>query len=115
MEPKDAVPVDVQAALERLDGDRAFLYEMLEEFMSFIPEQIAELHSASQEQNIKIVERVSHSIKGSAATLSIEPMHLLALRLEEMAAASDLSSAGDVIAQMENELTRLRAFMATLK
>ena len=38
--PKDLAPIDMHMALEQLDGDQEFLYEMLEELIALMPEQI---------------------------------------------------------------------------
>ena len=113
MHPKDAAPIDLDSVLERLDGDRAFLYEMIEEFIAFASEQVNELHTAVEEHNVEKVEHISHSIKGAASNLSIEPMRASALRLEEMARGGNLDGAEDLIAWLENELMRLRDFAAT--
>ena len=65
------IPIDLEAALDRFDGDNEFLEKMLQEFVESAPKQLEMLEGAIKKGDAKLVEREAHSIKGAAGTTTI--------------------------------------------
>jgi HPt (histidine-containing phosphotransfer) domain-containing protein len=104
-------PIDLQDALARLDNDREFLNEMVDEFLSSTPRQLEVLEEAVDKQDVRTVEVQAHSIKGAAGNLSSKRISDLALRLELSGRKGDLTGAKQLIENLRAELETLRKFV----
>src|SRR2546421_11535813 len=72
-----AEPVDLVAARRWVGGDRALLLELVGIFVAEAAARMAELRASLASQNVKELERVAHSLKGSAGILGAgAPQHV---------------------------------------
>jgi len=111
-----APPLDLEAALPRFGGDKAFLAEMLEEFLGYAPSQLEALAAAVQEGNPEELDKQAHSLKGGSANFAAERMVSIAARLEEMGKQGQaLSEASELVEQLKGEMSRLREYLSVLK
>ncbi len=101
------IPIDLEAALDRFDGDNEFLEKMLQEFVESAPKQLEMLEGAIKKGDAKLVEREAHSIKGAAGNLGATGIADVSLRLELLGRKTDLSGAHEVIARLKTEFKRL--------
>jgi HPt (histidine-containing phosphotransfer) domain-containing protein len=74
---------NLQAALERVEGDKEFLKQLIELFKSKIYQQLAELKEAYEEKNYIKVSQIAHTIKGALLNLGAEIAADEALRIEK--------------------------------
>jgi PAS domain S-box-containing protein len=65
-------PVNLEAALPRFGGDKAFFAEMLEEFLSYAPSQVETLAAAVRAGDGDELARQAHSLKGGAGNFGAE-------------------------------------------
>ena len=103
-------PMDTEMALARALGDRDLLKELVVIFLAETKKRISDLHRTLDNGDAEALRQCAHTIKGSAANLSVAGMADLALRLEKAAGAS-LAGADGLLAAMENEMRRLEAFL----
>ncbi len=108
-------PIELDAALARLDGDKEFLVDMLQEFVDYTQEQLKELAQAVEAGDAQRVEREAHSIKGAAANLTAERMTNLARDLEYMGKDGNLAKAPALIEELEKERLQLRDYLQALR
>ncbi len=104
--------VDLKEALERFDGDEAFLYQMLREFLDDVPQTLQTLKAAIESHDHQTIESEAHSLKGAAANLSAQRTADLANRLELSGKKGDLSTAGELIGLLRQELVKLEEFVS---
>lgn len=81
----------VEEALQRFDGDDAFLREMAELFLIRSQQLLAMLEQAVAAGDVLAVKGMAHALKGSAAELSAKEVVETARRLEETARDNELS------------------------
>jgi CheY-like chemotaxis protein/HPt (histidine-containing phosphotransfer) domain-containing protein len=93
--------------LERIDGDRAFLSELLSLFRDDYPGQLRSVRQAVDAGNAEALQRAGHALKGALANLAAPTSSRLAGQLESMGRAGDLPSAAGVLADLETELERV--------
>jgi two-component system, sensor histidine kinase and response regulator len=105
-------PMDRQAALVHFDGDEKFMMEMLATFMESLPERLAEIQVALNQQSANMVGRLAHNLKGTCLNFSTEPLAALSAELEAMGKREDLQFAPFVVEQLQNEIGRLQEFMS---
>jgi two-component system sensor histidine kinase/response regulator len=99
-------PVDAAELLERIDGDRAFLSELVTIFRGEYPGQIQNAQEAIARKDAAGVERVGHTLKGALGSLSATGASTFAGQLETMGKSGDLTLAGAKLTEVENEVHR---------
>lgn len=107
MEP---AAVDLARALHWVGGDRRLLRDLVGVFVEEAPGRLAELRRATVARDAATVERVAHSLKGSAGLLGAAGLHAASAELEERALAKRVDGAADLVARVEGELERVLAF-----
>jgi two-component system sensor histidine kinase/response regulator len=102
-----AEAIDVKAALERLEGDRELLEELVQLFKEECPKALDEIHAAIAACDAPLLTRLAHTLKGSSASLSARPLAEAAAALEKKAGSGDLAEAGRLCRNVEKEAERL--------
>ena len=107
----DDPPIDIQSAVERLDGDRDFVLEIIGEFKNHLPERMTEIHTSLQAGDMNALCRHAHNLKGVALNISAGPVTQVVLDLESVAVREDLAGAAALVAQLDFEVARLVDFL----
>jgi len=106
-----APPLDMETALLRLDNDKEFFNEMIQEFLNYIPKQLQTLEEATRKSDAKVVEQTAHSLKGAAGNLSAKRIADLALKLELLGRTGDLTDAQELIDNLRVECKLLEEYI----
>ena len=85
--------LDLQQALHWLEGDERMLERIKAIFLKNIPGQVQDLGAALKRGDLGAVERMAHTIKGSAAMMGAPIMSQQAGRIEQSAIDRDLQQA----------------------
>jgi len=107
----DELPMDIEDAIERFDGDREFFIEMCGEYIQSLSVRISELQADILTHNDKDLTRHAHNLKGLSANFSSGPVTRLAADLETIGRQEDLSTAPEILAHLEKECERLKVFL----
>jgi two-component system sensor histidine kinase/response regulator len=107
-------PLDVQAAVDNLGGNRGIWQEALTIFLENLPHLVRSLAVAVAECNARQLRAVAHTLRGAAATIVAEPTRLLAQRIEQLGVSGELDQAPAALRDLEAECERLRQFAAPL-
>jgi PAS domain S-box-containing protein len=105
---------DWSTALEHVGGDHELLQELIQLFLVEWPKWRAELEQALAGQDAAVVRRLAHTIKGALEQFAAYGALAIAERLESMGQVGDLHGAGDVFAELDNEVNRLIPTIASL-
>ncbi len=100
----EGVPIDLEKALARAAGDKAFLEEMLQHFLSNLPDQVRQLKETLEASDTDGLAKQAHSLKGAAGTLGAERIASVAKQLEQTGRAGDLSNVGVLLEELDQEL-----------
>ncbi|MEO8735085.1 MAG: response regulator [Edaphobacter sp.] len=100
-------PVCTAELLERIDGDLAFLSELLQLFREDYPGQIRAAHAAASTGDAGTLQRVGHALKGALGNLAASASSQLAGQLESMGRTGDIKLAAITVAELEKELERV--------
>jgi two-component system, sensor histidine kinase and response regulator len=106
-----AVAENVLAGLRELqeDGEPNILDELIGLFLADVPPHLGAMREASAAGDARSVQRIAHTLKGSAANMGARGMEALCLELEEMGRAEDAGAALARISRLEEEFGRVRA------
>jgi two-component system sensor histidine kinase/response regulator len=109
VESSDAANASVCAEelLERIDGDRVFLAELLDLFRADSPDQIRAARAAVAENDADTLQVAGHALKGALANLAAPTASKIASGLESMGKTGDMELAGAKVAELEEELKRV--------
>jgi HPt (histidine-containing phosphotransfer) domain-containing protein len=110
--PADLSIVDEQGLLDRVDGSRELLREVVELFLGSCPRQREELRAALARGESDEVARIAHTIKGSVAFFAAGPVVEIARRLEGMGRRGELAGAEAIGAELDATLERLTGALA---
>lgn len=98
--------IDREKALEWLDGDENFFLKLKAMLVKEFPEQVEKLKNGIAQNDIELVERVSHSIKGIASMAGAASLRDMASRIESSAMQGDIVKAGELFALLKQEAER---------
>jgi two-component system, sensor histidine kinase and response regulator len=109
-EAPGSMPVlDEQEMLERVDGNRDLLREVVALFLDAYPRQRADLGAAIASGNAAEVARFAHTIKGSVAFFASGPAVEQARALEMMGRHADLADAEATASLLDDAMAELTA------
>jgi two-component system sensor histidine kinase/response regulator len=98
--------IDWAAALDRLQGDRELLEELVGVIRQEAPRLLAEVRDAVDRGDAAALRLSAHTLKGSLGNFAAARAVEAARRLELMAKQGDLSDAQPALVALEHELSR---------
>ena len=108
----ESVPVQVELFEEMMGPDSfELLVEILETFLLEIPNNLPHLRRAIVDNDAQTVRQIAHSLKGTASSVTAQPLADVARSLETQARHGDLSDAEQKVEQIEKEFLRLEAWV----
>ncbi len=106
-----SAPMDLDSALKRANGKKAFVKKLLDYLVSSMPERFEQIAASIEQNRPDLLVHLAHGLKGAAATLSVNPITDAALRLEMMGRDKDLSKCRLALDDIKDAVSRLEAFM----
>jgi CheY-like chemotaxis protein/HPt (histidine-containing phosphotransfer) domain-containing protein len=83
-------PVNVAALLNRCNGKPALVEKCLMKFAQQVEDQISQLRESLNRRDGETMQRLAHTIKGSAANLAANDVQRVAAELERLAGRQDM-------------------------
>src|SRR5271168_3783777 len=77
--------IDLKDVLERVQGDKELLVELLDIYQEDFVTKRKALGDAISAGDIGKIKEVAHSMKGSSGNISAKPLHAACLKLEMLA------------------------------
>ena len=110
----DLGSLDREAALTRVGGDEALLKEIAGLFLEHHRDWIGELREAAARGDVKRIERMAHTLKGSVANFGARNAVDASVDLKNSARSSDLLGVSTALGALELALETLCRDLATL-
>jgi PAS domain S-box-containing protein len=105
------IPVDLDNALARFDGDKNFMFEMCNDFRNHLPDRMQEIRTAFNAGDINRLHRHSHTLKGVALNFDAHFLAELAGSLEQLCKREKLAGAENLILLLEKETARVSDYL----
>ena len=102
-------PLDIDAALEQVQGEAGFLRELYTVFISEIPERLDSFQSALKFNRRTQIVRLAHSLKGASLTIGAVSCGRLASDIETVGLEASVSDLQSLYAMLEQELAEVEA------
>ncbi len=97
--------------LKQLDistgGDDELAEQVVEVFLSDLPDQLDGLAQAVRANEVKTAERIAHSIKGAAATVGGIALRDTASECEQLGHAGDLTTMASLLPALRDQFAEL--------
>ena len=106
--------IDRASLLERVEGDRELLAEMVHLFEEDAPKLLAAMRDALQRCDVVALERAAHSLKGAAGNLSAKATAAAASQLETDAKNGGVETAKGSLVEVERAVKQLLPALAEL-
>ncbi len=100
----DSNRLDAAGALERVQGDRDLLEELVHLFTDECPGNMKEIRQAADTGNADVLLRVTHAVKGAAMNLGALKVSEAAGKLEDMVRAGDLAHVSSLVENLAKEI-----------
>jgi len=107
-------PIDEDALLDLVDGDRDFLGSLVETFRTDCAAYLDAIRAAVDAGDAEALRREAHGLKGAAANMQAEAVRAAAHRLEELGRAEGLDQASQALQRLEAAVDRLMPALETL-
>ena len=111
----DKAVFDREVALAQVDGDLDLLSELATIFMEEASELLIDMRRSIIGRDSKTLERLAHTMKGSARTLGAGAVAEVAFQLELHTREGSFSGAAAACDSLQGELTRLDGALAPVK
>jgi HPt (histidine-containing phosphotransfer) domain-containing protein len=102
-------PTALQAMLEMVGGDTAFLAEMIDTYLADSPQLLADLGQAVDGGNAELLRRAAHSLKSNSAGFGAHALAALARQLEDLGKQGSTAGAAPLLAAAGAEYERVQA------
>ncbi len=103
-----AVTCNLAAALKKLRGDTEFLQQLIEVFLTTVPNQIESLNAAMKARDRDLTSDMAHAIKGTVRYFFADLAYNAAQQLELISRTGATLEINQTYEHLLNELERLR-------
>ncbi len=107
--------IDLADVLERVQGDKKLLLELLDIFVEDYQKKIKLLEKSVSDNDYGQAHSLAHSLKGASGNIGAKAIYETFFQLDQMAKNNDLSQAADILAEMTQCFKNLKERIAALK
>jgi hypothetical protein len=107
--------LDVEDFMERVQGDRDLLLELLEIYQQDYTGKRKALGEAVAQKNAEEIKNTAHALKGASGNISAKKMHATCLHIEQKAKDNSFDGLEALLAQLDQEYLELKTNMTELK
>jgi HPt (histidine-containing phosphotransfer) domain-containing protein len=106
--------VDVAALMDRLEGDRELLQELVALYLEDEPGLLDQIARAVDSKDADALRRSAHTLKGSVGNFCAPGAHAAALALEDAGRSGELKAASVLFDRLRQELVSVRVALTGL-
>jgi CheY-like chemotaxis protein len=110
--PAQGIPIDFDAYVERMGGNKDIAETIIRGFIQQIPVQLEAMEKAIRNGDTETVNREAHSLKGGASNVFADSLRQASYELESQAMSASPDLAMELLAVIRKEYERLVAFRA---
>jgi HPt (histidine-containing phosphotransfer) domain-containing protein len=106
---------DQIAALMRVEGDIELLLEIVEIFLEDSPRLMTRIRTALERQELKSLEQVAHTLKGSVGNFFAPAVYAAAAKLETLGREGNVTGAQKAWSELQETMEQLRLALMSLR
>jgi PAS domain S-box-containing protein len=106
--------IDKKTLLKAFDDDWDFLKEIIDMFVADCPKMLKEIEDAIEAEDAPALQRKAHALKGMLGNFQVETAVQKAYSLEKMGENAAFDQAGEIFAQLSDEIGTLEEMLSNL-
>ena len=107
--------IDLNDVLERVQGDKELLGELLDIYQEDFELKRQALKVAIAAKDILKIKEIAHSMKGSSGNISAKPMYAACLKMEKLALENKMDELQQLTLEIDGYFERIKVFAARFK
>lgn len=92
--------IDLEIALDRLDGDKEFLLELYEELNAQMNPTLEQIQSAIGSSDFAQLKSVAHGMKGASSNIGADRLSAYFKQLEQLGGRQSVAGAEEIIGKI---------------
>lgn len=105
--------IELETALQRLDGDLALYQELLTLFLDDTPIQLETLEQGLEGGNVELVSRQAHSLKSASGSIGADVLCRTAASCEMISKSGNLAEARELFMKLSAEFEKFKSFVSS--
>ena len=114
IQSEDSSPMNFDAMMNEFNGDKAFLVEILGDFIGEVRVQVGNIRKALSQGDAEVVRKESHAIKGGAANMSADNLSRTAYEMEKAGRSGEMEDGLDIFLSLEESFRLLETYVENL-
>ncbi len=107
--------IDLKDVLQRVQGDKDLLLELLDIFTDDCPAKISLIKEAAAKKDFGALRDSAHSMKGASANISARKINAIFLQIEQMAKNNTTDGLEDLLSKLDAAFAEFKTFAAQIK
>jgi HPt (histidine-containing phosphotransfer) domain-containing protein len=95
-----AVDIDIDAALERMGGDRELLLRLIDFVVEDSPSLMEKMNAALEDDRLEDVQHAAHSLRGLVSNVSCNAVQSQTIELERLAQSGNRDGAANSLKRL---------------
>lgn len=112
---KHSNPIDLPSVMDRIGGDTAFLYELIDIFIEDFIGKYSKLKKAIERSDFRTIKEIGHSLKGSTGNLSLTGLYDTSKKMELSGNKEDIVNAKLHFIELNQEFEKLKNYLPVEK
>lgn len=105
--------IELETALQRLDGDMELYQELLHLFLEDTPIQLEILEQGLDKGDIELVSRQAHSLKSASGSIGANVLYSTAASCEMSSKTGNLADAREIFLKLNSEFEKFQRFVSS--
>lgn len=98
---------DLNAAMERVEGDREFLTELAKTYLDEVTKLSSAMAQAMEQNDISTAAKKSHTIRGASSNFCAQAVYDTALAFEQLQPTDNAEAISETYAKLLREINSL--------
>lgn len=106
--------IDLEIALDRLDGDKEFLLELYDELNGQMDSTLEQIEIAIGSSDFTQLRSVAHGMKGASSNLGADRLTVYFRQLEQLGNNQNLAGAEEIINKIKHTHIEMLDYLKTI-
>lgn len=109
--------IDLEEALDKLDGDKELLRELIEDFIDkeYSTDLLLDIEAAANIKDFTLLYKKAHKLKGAAASLNMNTIYEITYKIEEKGRRQEQDGLKELICNLKNEYEMIKNYFSNYK
>ena len=107
--------LDYEAALASVDGDEAFLIDVLKDLLKECKDAEDDIQKGIESEDYTIIMKAAHTVKGSSSYLFCEQLRVVSLELQDQGRLGQTTPSPGLLTEIEHNFKKFKICVRALR